>query len=487
MGARSLSLGAVVLSVALAAASTCDARQRTFVKSNGVDPAPCDFSNPCRTFSAAIAQTDPSGEVVILDTAGYGPMVINKAIKIIGPAGVYGGISVQGGANPTTGIVINASNSDDITLRGLDITSVPGAPPLPLIGIDIQNAGGVHIEKTSITGFSEDAGSCIQLNTTGTVRVYVDDSLLRACRNGILADGNTVHPNSSSVIVDNTRIERHRGPTVSYGIWIRNHMTVDLRNSVISRANVAIRGDVTLDGSGTAINVVNSQLPRVDQAIVVNKIANNAPTQISVTGTKIGSVLDGIVFANSGASSTTYLSLMKSEIVNGTTLMNVSNSAAGSSVFVRVADSHIGVSTNGIQLSNTTSDANTRVYLDFVRSELYNVTNPMIDASATNGGKMNVHVEGSTFANSSTVFKVGGASPIGVSIVRSHVHNCTTVLDYVNPAALVRLDGNHFASCINDFVNNGGTAMMTFGNNAIDIPNSGGLSYIPLPPPTALK
>ena len=40
---------------------------------------------------------------------------INKSIKVIGPSGVYGGISVLGGgANPTTGIVINAAATDVI-------------------------------------------------------------------------------------------------------------------------------------------------------------------------------------------------------------------------------------------------------------------------------------------------------------------------------------------------------------------------------------
>jgi len=54
---------------------------------------------------------------------------------------------VQGGLSLiTTGVTINAGDSDDVTLRGLDITGVPGAPPLPLVGIDIQNAGAVHIE-----------------------------------------------------------------------------------------------------------------------------------------------------------------------------------------------------------------------------------------------------------------------------------------------------------------------------------------------------
>ena len=101
------------------------AAQRTFVASYGLTANTafnCSLVAPCRSFNAAISVTDPGGEVVILDTAGYGPMTINKSIKIIGPSGVYGGISVLGGVGPppppTTGIVINAGDTDVVTLRG---------------------------------------------------------------------------------------------------------------------------------------------------------------------------------------------------------------------------------------------------------------------------------------------------------------------------------------------------------------------------------
>ncbi|MEO8677139.1 MAG: hypothetical protein ABI569_16305, partial [Casimicrobiaceae bacterium] len=180
--------------------------QRTFVASYGLDTSPnCSLLAPCRSFNAAIAQTNAGGEVVILDTAGYGPMVINKSLKVIGPTGVYGGISVQGGVSAiTTGIVINAGDTDDITLRGLDVTGVPGGAALPLIGIDIQNAGAVHIEKSSVGNFPEDGGACINLATAKTMRVYIVDSFLRHCLTGIHANGNTVSPSRTGVFVDNT-------------------------------------------------------------------------------------------------------------------------------------------------------------------------------------------------------------------------------------------------------------------------------------------
>src|SRR4029450_4715446 len=68
--------------------------QRTFVRSDGVDTDPCTLQKPCRGFAAAILLTDPAGEVIVLDSAGYGAVTITKAVSIIAPTGVYAGISV---------------------------------------------------------------------------------------------------------------------------------------------------------------------------------------------------------------------------------------------------------------------------------------------------------------------------------------------------------------------------------------------------------
>src|SRR6266536_4179880 len=160
--------GVLLSALALPAA----AAQRTFVHSsplgndgNAALSPPCTQAAPCRTFAIAIGVTDPGGEIVALDTAGYGSVTINKSIKILAP-GVYGGISVLGGVvTPTTGIVINAGDTDDITLRGLDITGIPSAAPLPLIGIDIQNAGAVHVQSTSISGFGSAGGACVRVDS----------------------------------------------------------------------------------------------------------------------------------------------------------------------------------------------------------------------------------------------------------------------------------------------------------------------------------
>lgn len=467
--------------VATAPLSVNAAQQRSFVASFGLDTANCQLATPCRSFNVAIANTNPGGEVVILDTAGYGPMTITKSIKVIGPAGVYGGISVLGGPNPTTGIVINAADGDDITLRGLDISGISGAVPAPLIGIDIQNAGGVHIEKSSIANFTDGSSACINVNTAKTIRIYVVDSFLRECRTGIYANGNTVNGNRSSVVVDNTRIERGKGP-VSFGVWVLNHMSMNLRNSQITRQDVGAQVDVTVDGASASLDVMDSQFTRVTAGLKLTKTSANAPTFINLTRSQIAST-DPVIANITGANSNTYLSLFDSEITNSLNTMTVSNSGVGSNTQIRVMNSHLGWNTNGIVVTNT-ANSNTALYLDLVRTTMTNITSPMIDATATTGGRAYVNVEGSVFANTAgAVIRTQGDSQVSASLVRSQIHNCNTVVSHGSATGTVRIDGNHIVACTNDFVNNGNPGMVSFNNNMVhDVTNSGGFTYIT--PPT---
>src|SRR6266571_6657569 len=81
--------------------------QRTFVSAaTGNDANPCTRTAPCRNFAAAIAQTQSGGEVVVLDSGGYGTVTITQAVSLVAPAGVYAGISVFSG----TGITVNAGS-----------------------------------------------------------------------------------------------------------------------------------------------------------------------------------------------------------------------------------------------------------------------------------------------------------------------------------------------------------------------------------------
>jgi hypothetical protein len=291
---RSLIVVTLLVPLTLAAADALAAAQRTFVASYGLTANTafnCSLAFPCRAFNDAISVTNPGGEVVILDTAGYGPMTIMKSIKIIGPSGVYGGISVLGGVGPppppTTGVTINAGDTDVITLRGLDISGVPGvAGPFPNIGIDIQNAGVVHIEKSSIGNFTQDASACINLNTAKAIQVYVNDSFLRECRNGIAVAGtgtdDTLRPN---LVVDNTRLE-HALNTEASGtaaIWLTSAFLVSVRNSVIAWSGDGIRASNSVSTVNSRVFVTHSQITRMGKAAIETLGGSGASMVVNVS------------------------------------------------------------------------------------------------------------------------------------------------------------------------------------------------------------
>jgi hypothetical protein len=47
----------------------------------------CSIAKPCRSFSDAIGVTSAQGEVVVFDSAGYGPVTITQSVSIIAPTG----------------------------------------------------------------------------------------------------------------------------------------------------------------------------------------------------------------------------------------------------------------------------------------------------------------------------------------------------------------------------------------------------------------
>ena len=450
---RLLQAASIVVLIAFSALTMpASAGQRSFVASTGSDFNPCTLQLPCRGFNTAIGATNPGGEVVILDTAGYGPMVINKSIKIIGPSGVYGGISVTGGVNPTTGIVINAASGDDITLRGLDISGVPGAAPLPLIGIDVQNAGAVHIEKSSVSNFTQDTSACINVNVASTVRVFIDDSFLRECRTGIYANGSAVIANRPSVIVDNTRIERGKGPVVSYGIWMQGFMDVTLRNSVIARQDVGIQFDNLLASGLSQLQLTSSEMTRVTSGLVHTNTSANAAAAISIVGSQITETQGAIQVTTSAPTVTKVI----------------------------MTDSHVAYSGGGGISLAANGGGVTNLFFDMLRSQITSISNASLDVSATNGSRVGVLLRDSEISNSPTAgLKTSGTpgSYLQVSLVRSNLNANGTAIDH--GFGKVRLDSSHVVFNFNDFVDNGSSNIVSNGYNMVtDNVNSSGLVYI---------
>src|SRR6266550_476417 len=86
--------------LALALALPCSVQaqlSRSAVSITGVDTNPCSVALPCRSFTAALAQTSSGGEVIALDSGGYGPFTITSSVSVMGAPGVYAGITALSG------------------------------------------------------------------------------------------------------------------------------------------------------------------------------------------------------------------------------------------------------------------------------------------------------------------------------------------------------------------------------------------------------
>ena len=55
---------------------------RTAVSVSGNDMNSCTVPSPCRTFAKAITVTNSGGEIIALDSGGYGPFTIDRAVTV---------------------------------------------------------------------------------------------------------------------------------------------------------------------------------------------------------------------------------------------------------------------------------------------------------------------------------------------------------------------------------------------------------------------
>ena len=57
---------------------------RTFISVSGDDANNCRRATPCKTFAGALVKTNSGGEIDVLDSGGFGPVTITKAVTIDG-------------------------------------------------------------------------------------------------------------------------------------------------------------------------------------------------------------------------------------------------------------------------------------------------------------------------------------------------------------------------------------------------------------------
>ena len=140
------------------AAFAAHAAPRTYVSANGNDArGRCTLSSPCRTFQVAHDTVDAGGEVVALDTADYGPVLVAKSVSILGAPGFVASIEATG-----TGVTIEVPGVN-VVLRHLSIRGTGGK-----WGIDMPKGASLTVEHCVVSNMTVDG---LRVSTAADVRI----------------------------------------------------------------------------------------------------------------------------------------------------------------------------------------------------------------------------------------------------------------------------------------------------------------------------
>lgn len=239
---RNASSASIALAVSVLISTGASAvAQRTFVASSGNDANPCSIAQPCRSFAAALAQTIDTGEIVVLDSAGYGPVTIAQSVSITAPAGVYAGISVP---VSQTGITISAGTFD-VILRGVSIVGQGGG------GIVAHHSGTLMVERCTIDDVTGTAITVAPSSSSIVVAIR-DTSITRISGDGI-------DLSRASGTIEHVSLTRLSGRAIDVG----QSSTMAVSDTTVS---YALNGGIAAGASGgqtTRLSVTNSTLSNI--------------------------------------------------------------------------------------------------------------------------------------------------------------------------------------------------------------------------------
>ena len=292
--------------ICLAAAPAQAQQNRTWVASFGSDLNPaCARTSPCQTFTGALAKTNAGGEINCLDSGSYGILTINKSISIL-CEGVVGGIL----APAAIGVTVNASATDVVVLRGLDINGVGTG----FVGIQQLAAGSaaLHIEDCRIHDFNGFAGTGIDYSPPGAAssELYVTNTTI--AHNGAAGGGGirilSSSGSPSKVTINHSNVQNNttgiKADGASGGVI---NMTIRDTASVGNTQNGIVG---TTPAGGAAIVIMLDHVAASHNAAGYGVIADGPATFITVGGSSIAGNAFGVGTSNGG----TLLSLKTNQI-----------------------------------------------------------------------------------------------------------------------------------------------------------------------------
>jgi hypothetical protein len=161
----------LLISMFVAAAAFAQ-NNRSAVSVTGSDSNACTVVSPCRSFGVAIAHTNAGGEVIAIDSGGYGAFAINQAVSVIGAPGIHAAITAS-----ADGIGVTAASIDTVTIRGLNITLTTSSK-----GIKATSFGKLFIDNCSVSG----GNVGISISGSSSSKASIADSVVRGADYGFV-------------------------------------------------------------------------------------------------------------------------------------------------------------------------------------------------------------------------------------------------------------------------------------------------------------
>src|SRR5436190_20853394 len=208
-----LAMAIIMSTAALARAQAT----RTWVSGVGNDADPCSRTAPCKTFAGAFSKTATGGYIDALDSGGFGAITITKSLTLEGNASIAGVLVTLAGK----GVIVNSATAI-VHLRNLSLESPvsPGINPCA-DGVDVIPASQVHVERCTISGFTNSAINFHPSNGS----LYVSDTTVTSNGNNgiIVATGRAT--------IDTVKIT---GNTNAIGVLVNGNAIATVKNSSVT-------------------------------------------------------------------------------------------------------------------------------------------------------------------------------------------------------------------------------------------------------------
>src|SRR5687768_10032449 len=197
---------------------------RTFVSSSGSDANDCSRSSPCRNFQRGHDAVTSGGEVVALDSAGFGAITITKSVTLSGE-GVHA--AVTGPSAGGSALTVNGAGIT-VTLRHLQVQGHPAS--VSGDGINARNFSVLHIESCIVRAPSSGLFFFpAAADGTPSRKLFIKDSIFRNNGGSGIFLINQTNTGTLSATIERTRMENNGTGGADF-----RHVKVTLRDCLAS-------------------------------------------------------------------------------------------------------------------------------------------------------------------------------------------------------------------------------------------------------------